>query len=78
MYKKNFTKQQYEMIDMRENINELILNKIKKSKYQPEIKDFLKEILMIEINNLSDQDHTQLYRSKIRGYSKDYSNKQGE
>jgi len=40
--------------EMAEDVNEKIINKIKKSKVDKEIKDFLKKILVIELENFEE------------------------
>ena len=57
---------------MRPNINELILNKIEKSGYDKPMKDFLKELLYLELSDSSGKDHSQLYDSKLKSFSKNY------
>jgi len=57
---------------MKENINELILDKIENSDYEKAMKDFLKELLLLELSNSSGKDHSQLYDSKLKSFSKKY------
>jgi hypothetical protein len=59
---------------MKESINETILKKINESNYPDSMKKFLKDILLIEIKNVGNiqQDHSNLYDSKIKTYAKTY------
>jgi len=57
---------------MRPNINELILKKIENSEYDKAMKDFLKELLYLELSDTSGKDHSQLYDSKLKSFSKNY------
>jgi len=63
---------------MKGNVSEIILNRINDSEFESPMKDFLREIIGVELQNVSKEDHKKLYDSKLKSYSAKYKGSTGD
>jgi hypothetical protein len=63
---------------MKGNVSEIILNRINNSEFESPMKDFLRDIIGIELQNVSKEDHKKLYDSKLKSYSTKYKGAAGD